>query len=232
MELSSETNNLVAHPPLWSNLYYHRKRLREEIEEVVEKYLKPRCDVTLVDYGCGTKPYENTLEPFLSEYIGLDIVDRPEVDQVLSDDGTSALADGTADAVLSSMVLEHVPDPELYLQECKRIMKPDGVLFLLTHGHMIYHPTPGDYWRWTSSGLEKKVNENGFLIREKRGIMNVPSTAAQFLLDSLRPLAPKFMHGAINLIMQGVIGLMDSNMFGSNREKDSCVFFIVAKCKR
>jgi SAM-dependent methyltransferase/ferredoxin len=43
---------------------------------------------------------------------------------------TLPLATGTVDVVTSNFVLEHVSDPHTYLQEIRRVLKKDGVLFL------------------------------------------------------------------------------------------------------
>lgn len=48
-------------------------------------------------------------------------------------DGTRLpFPDATFDLVLSHAVIEHVADPRAYLQEARRVLKPDGVFFLET----------------------------------------------------------------------------------------------------
>ena len=37
----------------------------------------------------------------------------------------------------------------------------DTTTFSSTHGVMLYHPNPQDYWRWTHTGLEKLFRDNG-----------------------------------------------------------------------
>jgi SAM-dependent methyltransferase len=168
-----DLENPILNPPVWSNIYYRKIQLRNGIENVVQRYLTGRKKQTLVDYGCGTKPYEPIFSPYVSEYLGLDIEDSEHVDHVLSEDGTSSLPDNTADVVLSSQVLEHVPNPELYLNEVHRILKKDGLLILSTHGHMIYYPVPKDYWRWTHEGLRKTLAGANLAVKEMKGIIGV-----------------------------------------------------------
>src|SRR3546814_1646938 len=88
-----------------------------------------------------------------------------------------------ADIVLSNQVLEHVDSPQGYLEEARRLMKPDGVLLLSTHGYWFYHPTPNDYWRWTSAGLRKTMEASGFEIVEFTGIMGLISSGLQLFQD-------------------------------------------------
>jgi hypothetical protein len=109
------------------------------------------------------------------------------------------------------------------------MLKNEGIMFLMTHGHMIYHPAPEDYWRWTKKGLKKEIENSGFKIKEFNGIMSRASTGGQFILDSLRPNIPSIFHGIANLFMQGVIALLDRDVVSPKRNKDACVFLVVAE---
>ena len=42
------------------------------------------------------------------------------------------LSAGTFDAILMSHVIEHVPDPQETIRECHRLLRPDGMLVMLT----------------------------------------------------------------------------------------------------
>lgn len=226
-----DSENPILDPPVWSNIYYRKTQLRKGIENVTQRYLAGQKNRTLVDYGCGTKPYEPIFSPYVSEYLGLDIEDSEHVDHVLSEDGTSSLSDNTADIVLSSQVLEHVPNPELYLNEVHRILKKGGLLFLSTHGHMIYHPVPEDYWRWTHEGLRKKLAGASLAVREMKGIIGVTAAGGQFILDGVRPVLPKGLYAPFNFCMQGVIRFLDHDIFNPNRDRDASIFLIVAQKK-
>ena len=59
-------------------------------------------------------------------------------------------------------MLEHVIDPEAYLAECFRVLRPGGKLLLTTHGTFWDHACPHDYWRWTAYGLERALRNSGF----------------------------------------------------------------------
>ena len=85
---------------------------------------------TTLDVGCGRRPYEKTFFAGASKYIGTDYLsDRSHPDVVCS-----ALElpfpDNHFDTVVSTEVLEHVPDPLRAMREMRRVLKPDGFLVL------------------------------------------------------------------------------------------------------
>ena len=106
---------------------------------------------TIIDVGCDTKPYRSYFNLDV-KYIGIDLslAVKPEV---LGGVDALPFRDGVADAVICTQVIEHVSSPEKLLLEVSRILKPGGRLFLSTHGSYVYHPYPGDYWRWTHQGM-------------------------------------------------------------------------------
>ena len=70
----------------------------------------------------------------VTDYIGLDIESGLSYGNVKADffwDGIKMpFEDGSFDVVISTEVLEHVPDPAHYLAEVKRVLKPGGVFSL------------------------------------------------------------------------------------------------------
>jgi SAM-dependent methyltransferase len=114
----------------------------------------------LLDVGCGEKPYAPIFEPYVSEYIGVDPVENPHAELKGAVEALP-VGDGSVDVVLCSQVLEHVEDPAQAVRELFRVLRPGGWLLLTTHGAYYYHPRPADYWRWTHTGLEKVLRDNG-----------------------------------------------------------------------
>ena len=83
-----------------------------EIERCARSYF-PRG--RLIDIGCGTKPHEAQVAPYVREYVGVDREDpfneTARVDLV----GTAyeiPAPDASFDAALSTAVLEHLEEPE------------------------------------------------------------------------------------------------------------------------
>ena len=223
-------------PGLSHSRYVHLKLLLRNIEQIVEDYIKKVPDQVLGDIGCGEVPYKPMIAPYVKDYIGIDLPGNPKA-QSFVDLATNRcdLPDDHCDIVWSVQVLEHVADPQRYLQECRRILKPGGKLILCTHGHWMYHPDPIDFWRWTCEGLKKTVEEQGFIVQRQWGMMNLMSMGIQLFQDAglrLLPL-PNFMRKPFQFVMQRCIGLSEKIVSRSKTaraytDKDACVFFIVA----
>lgn len=113
----------------------------------------------MLDVGCGSKPYY----PFFAsaaEYIGVDVAESPSVDLVGAAESLP-VDDDSFDIILCTQVLEHANDPSAAVRELHRVSKPGGRVLASTHGVMVFHPNPNDYWRWTHTGLRRLFELNG-----------------------------------------------------------------------
>jgi len=216
-------------PSLSSGRYYILTQLRKQMTAVATQRLNGRKDLLVVDFGCGDMPYRPLFERNSGRYLGIDLLENKAADLHASPEGTAPLPDRTADVVLSTQVLEHVPDPRAYLLECRRILKPGGLLILSTHGYWMYHPQPTDLWRWTGSGLRNLIEAAGYRVLDCTGLLGLASSGLHLFQDGvvrrlphpLRPMAAVLMHPLIAL----------SDRFSSDRERreDACVFVVVAE---
>ena len=149
--------NTRLNPTIFSSRYVVLSELRDETIERLKELTQDSKDKVLVDFGCGDMPYRSVIEPMVGKYLGVDLAMNPKADHFIDFDSKTTLPDNFADIILSNQVLEHVDSPSGYLAEALRILKPGGSIILTTHGYWFYHPTPNDYWRWTSAGLKKTV---------------------------------------------------------------------------
>ena len=86
-------------------------------------------------------------------YIGLDMVAGPNVDIISPLPYKFPFQDGLFDIVISSSTLEHVEKPWLWMPELARVLKPGGMLAVLTHTCWAYHAHPVDCWRFLPDGF-------------------------------------------------------------------------------
>jgi len=119
-----------------------------------------------LDVGCGHKPYEKTFFAGAEKYIGMDyLTDRSKPD-VVGSATDIPLGDATFDTVVSTEVLEHVPDPLKALREMYRVLKPGGYLILSTPMYWPRHEVPYDYFRYPYDGLLHLIKTSGFELTE------------------------------------------------------------------
>ncbi len=108
---------------------------------------------TIVDAGCGRGEYARDSNDYrrnlrilrgkVARVIGIDVGDagrdNPCIDEFRLIEGTRwPLDDGCADLIVTDSVVEHVPDPDAFLEECRRVLKPGGVVCIRTPNRRSY----------------------------------------------------------------------------------------------
>lgn len=95
-------------------------------------------------------------------YIGIDMRDGPEVDQVASGHYIPR-PDFSFGVVVSTEMLEHDNRFWLSLAEMHRVLQPGGTIILTTRGiEYPRHDYPSDYYRFTAEGLKEAMIWAGF----------------------------------------------------------------------
>jgi SAM-dependent methyltransferase len=114
-----------------------------------------------LDVGCGMRPYEKTFFSGATEYIGCDYLsDRSRPDVVCSATELT-FPDNAFDTVVSTEVLEHVPEPQKAMNEMYRVLKPGGYLVLSTPMYWPRHEVPYDFFRYPYDGMLHLVKTSG-----------------------------------------------------------------------
>lgn len=216
-------------PTIFHTRYVHLKQLRDATIKDIKQLTATDKNLLLVDFGCGDMPYRSVIEPMVGKYLGVDLEMNPKAEHHIDFDSKTTLPDNYADIILSNQVLEHVDTPSGYLQEAFRILKPGGTIILTTHGYWFYHPTPNDYWRWTSAGLRKTVESEGFKITSFHGIMGLAASGLQLLQDAFCNKLPKSLRPPIALVMQTLILLFDKWNSQPQRDRDASLYIVLAQ---
>ncbi len=225
LHFSTDRSNLRSVQP-WHPLAYIVRELPRRLERLAYDLNCPP-DGTVLDYGCAEAPYRRFF-PSGVHFIAADLPGNPDATTAIKDDGTVPVPDASIDAVLSTQVLEHVLDPELYLRECYRVLRPGGRLLLSTHGLMVYHPDPVDYWRWTCAGLRHSVEQAGLAVVRFEGIMGLSASGLQLLQDGIYPHLVRALRPVTALIFQTMIAIVDRVERSSSRDLNALVFAVVA----
>ena len=140
------------------------RRFRSEYDYALFEYYRSakviafleRAGVTLggrvLDAGCGGGGMPLSLAEHADEVVGIDPIDRfgdagvrlarergvRNLRFLQADGMRLPFAAGSFDLVLSHAVIEHVADAPLYLQECRRVLRPGGRVYLSTAPYLSF----------------------------------------------------------------------------------------------
>ena len=134
----------------------------------------------IIDLGSGTSKasYNRFLkfkEPYQATYT--DFYQSGENLVKLNLEEKFALADGRFDNILCFNALEHIYNYQNVLAESWRILKPGGYFIGATPFICDYHPSPNDYFRYSSEALEKMFATQGFQAKKIINLGFGPFTA-------------------------------------------------------
>jgi len=133
----------------------------------------------LLDVGCGTKPYKEYLS--YTEYVGMEIEGRGKEADAFYDGKRFPFKKSEFHSVIISQVLEHVFNPDEFLNEVNRVMKTNGVLIITAPFVWDEHEQPFDYARYSSFGIKHLLAKHGFEVETVRKSVNDVSLFAQLI---------------------------------------------------
>lgn len=120
----------------------------------------------VLDAGAGDSRYRSLFEG--QYYVGVDAAVGKGLQygglDALSDLEALPFPDKTFDAALCMNVLEHVRQPDACLREIYRVLKPQGVVYLMVPLFAREHQAPHDYYRYTSYGINYLLERSGFSV--------------------------------------------------------------------
>jgi SAM-dependent methyltransferase len=193
-------------------LYLHLSDLLIALTALIPKNLS-----MVLDYGCGGSPYR----PLFGSctYHRADLSGGDSLDFEYGPDAKLPSEISGYDCVLSTQVLEHVKDPETYLGECYRVLRPGGCLILTTHGLYEDHACPYDYWRWTVYGLKRLVEKSGLKVRAAKKLTTGPRSVV-FLAEGQLHRLRFGRAGVYGKLLS--IGIRAVRRLGSRRLHETC----------
>ena len=213
----------------WHRLSYIVEALPRGLQALAADLDAP-AGARVLDFGCADQPYRRFFGADV-DYLAADLPGNPQANVEIAADGTVPVADGSVDVVVSTQVLEHVADPALYLAECARVLRPGGRMLLSTHGLMVFHPDPVDYWRWTCDGLRRVVEQAGLRVVRFEGIMGLTATGLQLVQDAWYWRVPRRLRHLVALLLQSLIRVAERLERPESRNMNALVFALVAEKK-
>jgi SAM-dependent methyltransferase len=134
--------------------------LGEALAERRVKAVLPHVRGRLLDIGCGS----NKLVKQYANGIGVDVYPWPGADSIVPNSASLEYESQSFDTVTIIAALNHIPNREAVLRECRRLLKPDGrvVITMLT-------PWTSRVWHWLRAPWDADQRERGMLPGEVYG---------------------------------------------------------------
>lgn len=140
----------------------------EHVDRLVRKYLFAKAELRIVDLG--SYDVNGCYKPFFVqpgwEYQGFDLRPGPNVDRVLESPYRLPLASHSADVLISGQAFEHIEFFWLTWMEMVRVLKPNGLIFLLAPSRGEEHRYPQDCWRFYPDGYRALAKYAGMELLE------------------------------------------------------------------
>ncbi|WP_157351416.1 class I SAM-dependent methyltransferase [Aliarcobacter butzleri] len=151
-----------------SEFHSNKKPYNWLIYDISDKWLESYSKYykgTLVDLGCGEAPHKNYFLRYADKYVGVDwtnTLHNSKADIVSNLNVKIELEDNYADTIVSLSVMEHLCEPQTFLNESYRILKKDGTIILGVPWMWWIHEAPHDYFRYTPYGLKYMFKKAGY----------------------------------------------------------------------
>lgn len=144
---------------------------------------------TVVDLGCGIKPYKEMIlaNGMVQDYIGIDF--ESSLDEEFSLGAPEFFWDGIhipcesnyADVILATELFEHCSHPDDIMKEIHRVLKPGGTLIFTVPFLWCIHLVPHDEYRYTPFSLERHLKNAGFKSIDMKALGGWDASMAQMI---------------------------------------------------
>ena len=130
--------------------------------------LEDQAEIMVLDIGSAdvNGSYREVFAKPAYRYIGADMAPGPGVDIVLSDPYKLPLTDASVDIVISGQSFEHCEFFWLLFQEMVRVLRPEGLIFLIAPSAGAIHRYPVDCYRFYPDAYAALAKHAGCVLVE------------------------------------------------------------------
>jgi SAM-dependent methyltransferase len=147
-----------------------------------KRFLKKfKSDALVLNIGSGVHTFRgNVLNLDIFYYKGVHVVANAE---------ELPFADNSVDAIICESLLEHVPQPQVIVDDMLRVLKPGGQMYIVIPFVYPFHACPNDFYRWSSTGLRHLCKDGDV---KDLGTRAGPSSALMGQLSTWAAIACSF----------------------------------------
>ncbi len=172
------------------SLRRHILHFETELADAVERFARDLpAGVRVLDAGAGEGQYAHCFGR--QRYCGVDLAvgdqtwNYGQLD-ALADLTALPFRDGTFEAAINIVTLEHLREPARALGEIARTLAPGGRLLVAAPHEWEVHQAPHDYFRYTKYGLQYLLKQSGLEVVELRAVGGYFRLVARRLLNGLQ----------------------------------------------
>lgn len=158
--ICGKENNLRPWHYQYLDTFYLRRDLKKFLAEL---------GGSVLDVGCGRKPYKNLFGKQLTGYIGLDVGENKFADVLIKPGEAFPFSESQFDVVLCTQVLEHAENLEFTLKEIYRVVKPGGKIVATFPFLYHEHGSPYDFQRFTVNRARILFPNSDIIVLKKQG---------------------------------------------------------------
>jgi len=185
----------------WQDRLYPTEDARDPVlqfRHVLETYVA--SDAVVLDVGAGAGRNAYDLKGRVGRLVGADItprvLDNPLLDEgVIADVTDLPFEDDTFDVAFSIYVLEHIEEPERFVREMGRVLRPGGYFLSLTPNRYHYVTLASSM---TSTGFHKRLNA-------RRGRPEEDTFPTAYKMNSRRALTTYFEGAGFDVDLMSTI---------------------------
>lgn len=191
-----------------NNRKFHNWLIYDIVDEWIMKFSE-KYNGSLYDLGCGEMPYKSWLLGYADNYIGVDwgsSLHELKADILADLNEPLPIESEVADTVFSISVMEHLCNPQVFLDEAHRILKPGGSIVLQVPFMWQVHEAPHDYFRFTNYGLQYMFEKAGFneiTIYSQTGFWVMWTLKFNYQCRRLI-VGPRLIRKTVELLMRGI----------------------------
>ncbi len=136
---------------------------------------------------------------------------RPEVKSRITSNffmGRQSVADEKFDLICSFQTLDHIPDPKEFLQHCREVLKPGGLVYFITHNvealqaKVLGEKSPiidvEHIYLYSKQTLPRLLNESGFRVLDTGSVTNSYPLNYWVQMFPMKPAMRKVASGFLN----------------------------------
>lgn len=196
---------------------------RTMMNQLLEKITFP---FNIIDIGGGQKAnYRSYFNK--NKYTSVNIDKQIQPDILLKVGDKIPLKDSSFDGCLLFNILEHVFNWDDLLLECSRVVKKNGIIYIIIPFSYPIHGCPDDFIRATDSYFKKKLLELNFIDINIFSISFGPFSTSQLFILKQRYLS--VFISQISVIIDWILKILFPNKI-ANFTKNSPLFYYV-ECK-